>query len=357
MKILKTLIILMVLLTIITLVACKDQLLGTSDDNKTVTTLVETTLLVKDDVIREHQLPAVFLAVNRADLSFQLSGTIDHVWVKVGETVEQGQVLMSLYNPNIDPAVESNLAQLESIKAKIVQVKRDVENLKQLRKNNSTSKTAYEHKQTDLKDLLAQQKSIKAQIDLALANQSESMIKAPYDGVITAVNKQQSEFVAAGQVVMTINQPSQLEVEAYVTANLWKSLQLGQKISADFQGHSIDFSVTELAQVADVHSHLFKVILQLDSVLENAIGQQVMLNFPENYPDVYRLPLEVVVDDGINQPYIFLSVNSQAQKMPIEALFIQAGHVIFKTPKPINNAVIIKGQSKIAAGMQLQVTP
>ena len=61
-------------------------------------TPVESALIVENDVTRIHRVPAIFMAVNRADLSFQLSGTVDRVLVQIGQAVEKGQALMSVYN-------------------------------------------------------------------------------------------------------------------------------------------------------------------------------------------------------------------------------------------------------------------
>lgn len=337
---------------LIYLVSCKEKEI--QGVQKEIKTRVETTIIVKEDLIRFHKVPAVFLAKNRASMAFQLSGTINHIMVKIGERVEQGQALMSLYNPNIDPTLETKLAQHESIKAKIYQVKRDLANLKELRKNNSASKNAYEQKETSLKDLIAQEKSVKAQISLALANQSESIIKAPYDSVIVSLDKKVGEFIAAGESAIVVNQESKLEVEVNITRPLWENLTLGDEINAQHQEKEVMFKVVELAQVADSQSHLMKVVLSLNTELTHVIGQKVVLSFPETYVDVYKLPLEVVIDDGINQPYIFTLIDGQAFKNAIEPLYIQNGEVIFKTHLDIPHDVVIKGQSKISEGMNLQ---
>lgn len=353
MKTVKYFIIITFISTVLMLVACKGKQVE-QQINKV--TFVETSLLVNDDVVRYHNVPTVFLAENRANLAFQLSGTVDSVLVKIGEQVEQGQDLMGLYNTNIDPAIESNLAQLESIQAQYQQVKRDVANLKKLRKNNSASKNALEHKQTELKDLVAKEKLTKAQINLAQANQSQAIIKAPFNGVVVAVNKQLGEFVQAGHVVMSIYQQDKLEVEVNVPRALWKNLKLNDRIEGEYNGEKIVFVIIELSQTAESKSHLMKVILQLDASIENAIGQQVVLKLPEVYKNVYQLPLEVVVDDGINQPYIFTVVKGKAHKNYINPLFIENGQITFESETEIKQTVVMKGQSKISQGMALQVS-
>jgi RND family efflux transporter MFP subunit len=319
-----------------------------------IVTPVETTLLVSGDRIRYHQVPAVLIAENRANLAFQLSGTVNQVYVKVGENVDKNQALMSLYNPNIDPELATNLAQLESIKIQILQAQKDLSNLKKLRRNNSASKNAYDQQETRLKDLTAKKKGIQAQIDLALANQSESIIKAPYNATVVAINKQVGEFVAIGLTALMVVQQENLEVEINLTHELWNNLSLGKTVMGKYNDQQLDFIVTEMAQSADPISHLMKVILHLQTVVKNGIGQQIYLSIPETYQQVYQLPLEVVVDDGINHPYIFTVIDQMANKQVINPLYVENGQIVFKTDKEITAEVVVKGQAKISQGMLLQ---
>ncbi|MCF6320109.1 MAG: efflux RND transporter periplasmic adaptor subunit, partial [Proteobacteria bacterium] len=322
--------------------------------NGSLVTAVETKLINRNDITRYHEIPAIFLAENRADLSFQLSGTINQSLVKIGEEVEPNQILMSLYNPSLNPALNTNMARLESVKAQIAQAQRDVARLAKLRKNNSVSKTALELQETSLKDLVAQEKSVQAQISLALANQSEATIKAPFASTIATVDRQTGEFVQAGQVVMSLYQQDMLEVEINITAKLWQSINLGDNIAGKYNHATIEFEVVELAQMADARSRLMKVILRLNSNIDNAIGQQVILLLPQTYQAVYQLPLEAIVDDGINKPYVFTMVNDMAVKHHIQPLFIENGQIIFWSDVDIQNPVVIKGQSRISVGTKLQ---
>jgi len=287
------------LLIVMILSSCQPS---SQNQESNLETLVESAIVVRSDITRYHQVPAVFMAVNRADLAFQLSGTIDRVFVKIGQSVESDQALMGVYNPNIDPALDSNLAKLESLSIQKNQVEKDVSKLRELRKNNSTSQNALEQKETDYKDLQAQLKLVQSQIDLALANQSESIIKAPFNGTITSIFKQEGEFVQAGQSVITINQQDNLEVEVNITRLLWKNLELGDEIKGHYDHEIYTFKVVELSQSADAKSHLMKVVLELNENLRNVIGQQVTLDFPQKYQNIYQLPLETIVDDGINLP-------------------------------------------------------
>ncbi|VAW32967.1 hypothetical protein MNBD_GAMMA01-765 [hydrothermal vent metagenome] len=343
---------LIIIVIVVILSACKD---ANVTQQPSLVTTVQTQLTKRADVTRLHEIPAVFLAENRANLSFQLSGTINQSLVKIGEHVQQNQILMSLYNPNISPALNTNMARLESIQAQIAQAQRDVARLAELRKNNSASKTAFELKETSLKDLIAQKKAVKAQISLALANQSEATIKAPFAGTIVTIDAQVGEFVRSGQVVMAIYQQDMLEVEVNLTLQLWDNISLDDNIAGIYNGEIIEFRVVELAQVADAKSHLMKVIFKLTSSIDNAVGQQVTLQFPQMYQAVYQLPLEVIVDDGINKPYIFTVVNNIAVKHYIEPLFIDNGYIVFGSDADIQNPVVIKGQSRISAGTKLQV--
>ncbi len=339
------------LISTVILSACTGN--AAQNNNDELQVLVKTKLVSQSDVIRLHDLPAVLIAKQRANMSFLLSGTIDKVLVKIGEKVEKGQVVLSLYNPNLDPTIARNLAQLESIKVQISQSQRDLLNLKELRKNNSTSRTAFEHKETELKDFKAKEKAIKAQIDLANANQQESLLKAPFDGVIVSVTKQVGEFVQAGEVVLVLNQQKIAEVEMAIPKKLHKNLHLNQLITGTYENQPLQLLVTELSQVADNKSHLLSVVLELDGDSSHSIGQEIIVHFPQVYQGVYQLPLESIVDDGINNPYVFVAKNGVAQKHYIKPLFIRKGQIIFSCQE-IVDPVVVKGQSKLSSGMHLE---
>ena len=314
------------------------------------------TINVKD-VSRIHRIPAIVLATNRANLSFQLSGAVSQVFVKIGQKVEAEQVLMSLYNPNLEPSVQANLANLDAVNAQIQQAIRDLANLKVLRRNNSASRTAYEHKETELKNFQAKRRAIEAQIDLSKANQQESLLKAPFAGTVVTINKEVGEFIAVGLVAVVINQVEKQEVEVNIPAELSQNLALGMTLSGSFQGNVIEFKIAEMTQVANPISHLHKLVLQIQNNLNTAIGQEVLIDFPQIYASVYQLPLETVIDDGINQPYIFVSEQGIAKKISIKPLFIANNQIVFRTAEKLELPVVIKGQSQISAGMRLQKIP
>ena len=331
--------------------SCKNN---PSEEQKNIATKVTTTIATSHEITRFHNVPAVLKAQNRADLSFQLSGTIKSINVKIGDSVEKDDELIHLYNPNIDPALAANEAKLESILTQIRQVEKDLENLKTLRKNNSVSKTTYEHKETELKNLLAQQKSVESEMTLSQANQQETIIKAPFTGVISQFSKQPGEFVSAGQPVISIYQNKILEVETEITKELWSNLKLGDVIEGYLGDEKLEFELVELAQSANPLTHLLPVVLQLKNSLPEAIGQNVNLSFPQKYQNVYQLPLQTVIDDGINQPYVFVTERKKAQKHIIKPLFINGNDIIFEVDNVIDNPVIIEGQSKVASGTPIE---
>ncbi len=317
---------------------------------------VITRTVTAKDVQRIYKIPAIVLATNRAQLSFQLSGRVEKVFIKIGQKVEKGQVLMSLYNPNLDPNIAANLANLEAINARIAQSRRDLANLSVLRKNNSASKTSYQQKQTELSNFKAQRKAIEAQIDLSKAKQQESILKAPFAATVANVTKQTGEFVAPGVAVVSLKQQQNLEVEAHIPRDLWQNLSLGKQLTGFFGTEAIRFKVTELATSSNQISHLYKVVLQIESALSGAIGQQVVIDFSKTYPNVYELPLETIIDDGINQPYLFVINQDEVEKRVISPLFIQNGFIVLRSKKALDLPVVVKGQSQIAVGSKVKIS-
>lgn len=341
------------ILLITVLTSCNsDKSKNPTSANKMV---VEVETLAVSNRERNYTIPAILKAKKRANIAFQLSGTIDQVLVKVGDKVEKDQALMSLYNPNLDPNLVSNLAQLESVNAQISQAKRDVKRLKDLQKMNSASKNALETKETNLKNLFAQKKSIQAQIQKAKANQSESIITAPFASHVVSVDKEFGEFVAAGQAVVILNKNDELEVNVKVSEDILKELDIGDIIIGYKNLEKLRFQIAEIAQSADPQSHLYSVTLEAKNDGSLNPGSSVDLIFKRVFENVYKLPLEAIVDDGINRPYIFEIENTMAKKKKINPLFIENDLVIFTTMNDISNPIVVKGQARLVEGLSVEI--
>ncbi|MCL5042627.1 MAG: HlyD family secretion protein [Gammaproteobacteria bacterium] len=67
------------------------------------------------------------MAAQRANLTFQVGGVLNRGELLVGQPVEQGAVLASVYNPELQPALASAQARLNELRSQSEQATREAE--------------------------------------------------------------------------------------------------------------------------------------------------------------------------------------------------------------------------------------
>jgi len=148
-------------------------------------------------------------ACQRAKLSPSIGGLIAHLPIKQGDHVKTGQLLLSLWNKDLDAQLK--LAEREAVasaaRATEVCVVADVarseaDRLVQLRKQKLASDDDTEHAVGNAKAraaaCLAAREShqvSQAKINLSKANLERTRLIAPFDGVIAKINGELGEFV------------------------------------------------------------------------------------------------------------------------------------------------------------------
>lgn len=124
-------------------------------------------------------------------LSFRIAGEISQVFIKPGEPVTKGQVLVKLDARK----AEQKLAETQS---KHVLAKRQMARAQGLVSQQLIS-------QAELDELIANVKLAQINQQLAEAQLKYSVIRAPFTGLVSEVNKENFESVAPGEPVIKLS--------------------------------------------------------------------------------------------------------------------------------------------------------
>ena len=153
-------------------------------------------------------------ACRRAGISPSIGGQIDSLPVKEGDLVEQGQVLMELWNE--DQTAQYKLAQSEAKAAKaranqacvLAEVaQREAERQKKLQKKNLSSEEAVDRADGEARAqkaacnaARASSEVSQAQLNVVQAALDRTRLTAPFNGVVAEVNGEIGEFVTPSPV-------------------------------------------------------------------------------------------------------------------------------------------------------------
>jgi membrane fusion protein (multidrug efflux system) len=252
-------------------------------------------------------------ANNKVDLTTESAGTITHILTKEGESVHRGQVLMQLKADKQIAQVQESVAGISASQGGIEQQKADINQAKarldsasvklrlaqselqryeRLYKDQFVSQLELDQKRTnfdtasaDYQEALQGLSSSRARYaqaasslsqarssyryNVAVAN--ESLIRAPFSGIIGQKYVYLGDYVSPGQKLLTVVDPSSFKIQFSVPERYLHQLRVGLPVAVSFDGlgdaHYAG-SVGFIDPVIDPEAHTVMV----KAILPNAAG-------------------------------------------------------------------------------------
>ena len=241
---------------------------------KAVTKPLRSMVVTAGFMVTGNQYDGTVEAVRQTNLAAQVSGTIVTLNAAAGDKVKKSQLLVRLDSQAANQAVAASGAQLASARAQLELAKQEFERQKQLYEKNYISKGAMDHAEAALKSATAQVNAQAAQTGVASAQTSFHYLKAPYEGIISAVPATLGDMATPGKVLVTLYDPSQLRVAVDIPQSLAKVLntQATNEVSIQINGQNgITPTSMQLLPSADATTHTRTVWLNLPENLANVV--------------------------------------------------------------------------------------
>ncbi len=226
-------------------------------------------------------------AIFQATLSSRIQGTIDTLLVREGTKVSQGQVLIKLDSRDLQADLARANADVENTKAHL-------DRMDQLYAQDAVSKQEMENAIRAYRVTAANRKGVEAQL-------SYTVVKAPFDGVITEKKVEAGELASPGQPLLKMEDPRRLRLEATVAEGDLKSVSNGDTISVviDALGENVLIGkVSQILPAGDPHTHTFMVKVDLPNTPGLRTGMFGRFQLDKGATPTILVPLTAVVERG-----------------------------------------------------------
>lgn len=252
--------------------------------------------------------------VEAADVVYiyaKASGDVTAVHVKAGDMVAQGQVLCEIDTEQVDTARNS----MDSAKVKLDEAQSTLSRMQILYDGGDLSNQEYEQYINALKSAQLQYESAK----LAYDRQVEySTITAPISGRIETFDVDVYDRVSQSTQLCVIAGEGQSRLTFYVTQRMVKNLREGDELEIIANGVSYKGNISEISNMVDAQTGLFKVKADMQSTDEIAIGSTVRLNLvTERAENAMLVPVNAVYYSG-GDGYVYLYEDGTAKMTPVE---------------------------------------
>ena len=155
---------------------------------------------------RRFALPAKIEASASADLAFQLAGLVASISVREGQTVAAGAEIARLDRRDLE-------IELRTAQANYAAAEGDFQRAERLIRRGNISRAAHEQRKTRLQ-------VTKAARDAARKRLDDGVLRAPFAGIVAAVQSEAFENVAAREPVITLQSTGAAEAVVQVPAAL-----------------------------------------------------------------------------------------------------------------------------------------
>jgi membrane fusion protein, multidrug efflux system len=173
-------------------------------------------------------------SATEAKLSFKVGGLIEKVTIDMGDTVKRGAVIARLdatdYRINYNKAEAS----LKNAEAQLAASKSAFLRVENLYVNNNVSLSEYEKAKTQFESAEAMVKTALSQLNAAQNQLDYTVLRAPFDGVVSSVIASENEMTGTGNPVVVFAALNNLEVKTAVPENIIAQISRGQDATVRF---------------------------------------------------------------------------------------------------------------------------
>jgi len=294
-------------------------------------------------------------------LSFRVAGKIVERNVEVGSRVTRGELLARLDPSDYQLNIEAANSQLAAARSDYAQAQDELKRFRDLYEKKFISAAEFDRRQTAYDVAKAKLEQAQAQLGVTRNQSAYTSLRADHPGIVTAIAVEVGQVVTAGQTVMRVARPDEMEVVVAVPESKLDDLRSAKQVlitlwaepETKFKGR-----IRETSPSADPVTRTYSVkvsILDPSPRVQLGMTANVFLGSGMTEP-VVRLPLTALFQQG-DQGAVWVvdPKTGVASLTPVQvARYTQDAVEIASGVKP-GDLVVRAGVHKLHAGQKVRV--
>lgn len=242
-------------------------------------------------------------AQTESRLGFQVAGKVIQRFVNVGDAVRKGQVLAELDGQDYALAAEAAQAQLAAAATQRDLAQADWARYSALKDKGFISGVELDRRRANLQSAQAQLAQAQAQAAAQNNQSAYTRLLASAAGVVTAVQAEPGQVVAAGSPVVQLAHDGLRDVVVAVPEGARSHIQVGQLVQVRIWAQDLLLSgvVRELAASADPVTRTYSVKVAVQGKEQPELGATAYVRTTPSAgssSDVIKLPSTAVLEQG-----------------------------------------------------------
>lgn len=292
-------------------------------------------------------------------LGFRVNGKIITRKVDVGTQVKRGQVLMQLDPQDLALAQIQAKAGLSAAESNRDLAKAEFKRYQELREKNFVASAVLESKETTYK---AAQSSYEQAL-AAFKNQSNqaayTSLVSDVDGVVTAIDAEVGQVVAAGSPVMRVAQAGEMDVVIGIPEDRVNTIRAIKDIRVRLwvnPAEEIVATLRELSPIADPVTRTYTAKLALPSTTKNIkLGMTATVTFVAKNPNaMIKLPMTALFQEK-NATFVWVVESGAVKMLPVQLAGSSGQDVLLGGGIGVGQTVVTAGVNLLKPGQKVTI--
>ncbi|WP_371867590.1 efflux RND transporter periplasmic adaptor subunit [Duganella guangzhouensis] len=336
------------------LAACSKQVDKTEDIRP-----VRVIQLVSSDIDVNAEFSGEVKARVESRLGFRVGGKIVSRKVDVGTLVKKGQVLMQLDPQDLQLSQAQALANLRAAETNRDLAKAELQRYQELRSKSFVSQAVLDAKDSTYK-------SAQASVDAAQAAYRGQANQAGYaallsdvDGVVTVVNAEIGQVVAAGTPVVNVAKAGEKEIVIGLPEDKVDALRripdVQVRLWADPK-NTVAGKIREISPVADAATRTYTVKVSIpDSLTEAKLGMTAVVQFASKTPTPQiKVPLTALFYEK-SATSVWLVEQGAVKLVPVKIGGVAGNDIVLSSGVQPGQTVVTAGVNLLKPGQKVKI--
>lgn len=314
-------------------------------------------IVLGDTVADDHSVPGVIKARTEVSLAFQTLGRLTRRLVDVGDVVRADDLLATLDPEDLQDQVRAARASAEAASVQHETALAAARRTRALAARNVATTAQLEQAEQALAAAIAADQQAQSELIRARDAESYSVLRAPFDGVITSVEATPGAIVASGDPILQLSAQDDLEAVIDLQPAMASRLQVGtpfQVWSESAQDAPRLATLSRIEPVANAVTRTRRVRLALDEDRGFRLGALIRARPASRSMSHLMIPAAAIVTHQ-GQPHVWL-VTGQDQQRRVTLRAIQtdglevAGTVGVSAGVAPGDEIVVRGVNSLTEG-------
>jgi membrane fusion protein, multidrug efflux system len=307
-------------------------------------TFVEVLVISASKLEEKIQSTGTIIPNEEVEIRSEILGRITHIGFKEGDYVSKGQVLIRIYDDDLQ-------AQLQKLgfQKKLAEV--NEERQKKLLEKEAISQREYDVSFTSLNSVNADIENLKAQL-------SKTVIKAPFNGKVGLRYVSLGSYLSPATKIATLTSRIPAKIDFSIPAKYANNVQKGTSIQFGVEGDSTKYGGNVYAVEPKIDPNTRSLVLR--AISPNTSGKltpgafarvEIVLNARSN---AIVVPTEAVIPD-LKGHRVFVVKNNKAEPVIVEVGIRNEKTVEITSGLSVGDSLVTSGILQVKPGGEVKV--